>query len=371
MEIIHLILGKANPDRMNGVNKVVHEMATRQCASGENIEVWGITPHPIHDYPARNYTTRLFQSGRNAFSISDALKKEISAKKNGSIFHLHGGFIPQMYSAAMWMKKNKIPFIITPHGSYNTIALLRNRFIKYLYFLFFEQKILQAASSIHSLGQSEIDGLQMVFPNKKSVLIPYGLDELKAMVPWKKTGKFIVGYCGRLDLHTKGIVELMEGFGLLKQERLNAELWIIGDGKKEDMEKLIKIAIKMNLQHSIAFLGSRYGEEKNLLLQQLNVLAVPSRNEGLPTVVFEAASMGIPCLVTKATNTGDYIHQYMAGVVIEHTDPKEIHQGLVSLYETMQTATGLSNIRANARRMVKEAFDWTMILNRFHKLYEA
>ena len=49
MEIIHLILGKANPNRMNGVNKVVHELATTQVEKGISAEVWGITDNPVHD----------------------------------------------------------------------------------------------------------------------------------------------------------------------------------------------------------------------------------------------------------------------------------------------------------------------------------
>ena len=59
MEIIHLILGKANPERMNGVNKVVHEMATNQVQRGYLVQVWGITPKPVHDYPDRIFTTCL------------------------------------------------------------------------------------------------------------------------------------------------------------------------------------------------------------------------------------------------------------------------------------------------------------------------
>ena len=34
MEIIHIVLGKANPERMNGVNKVVFQLATKQAESG-------------------------------------------------------------------------------------------------------------------------------------------------------------------------------------------------------------------------------------------------------------------------------------------------------------------------------------------------
>ena len=43
MEIIHIVLGKANPDRMNGVNKVVYQLATKQADFGEKVAVWGIT----------------------------------------------------------------------------------------------------------------------------------------------------------------------------------------------------------------------------------------------------------------------------------------------------------------------------------------
>ena len=66
MEIIHLILGKANPDRMNGVNRAVHHLATSQAQNGMHVSVWGITPTPDSAYPdGRLYTTRLFRSRKS------------------------------------------------------------------------------------------------------------------------------------------------------------------------------------------------------------------------------------------------------------------------------------------------------------------
>jgi len=46
MRVIHVVLGKANPDRMNGVNQVVHHLATEQVERGDEVEVWGITADP-------------------------------------------------------------------------------------------------------------------------------------------------------------------------------------------------------------------------------------------------------------------------------------------------------------------------------------
>ena len=57
MKIIHLILGRANPNRMNGVNKVVHNLATVQSQKGYTIEVWGITSSYLKEdeFKDRNY----------------------------------------------------------------------------------------------------------------------------------------------------------------------------------------------------------------------------------------------------------------------------------------------------------------------------
>ena len=64
MDIIHIVLGKANPDRMNGVNKVVHQLATKQAASNRSVQVWGITEDLSHNYAERNFKTQLFKKSK-------------------------------------------------------------------------------------------------------------------------------------------------------------------------------------------------------------------------------------------------------------------------------------------------------------------
>jgi len=123
MEIIHLVLGKVNPERMNGVNKVVHELATRQKNAGQQVQVWCITHNPVHDYPERNFSTSLFKACRNPFAMSAALKYALMQLESDTVVHLHGGFIPVFYSIAKLLRARKMAVVLTPHGSYNTIAL--------------------------------------------------------------------------------------------------------------------------------------------------------------------------------------------------------------------------------------------------------
>ena len=113
MRIIHLILGKANPDRMNGVNKLVCEMVSTQHALGFDVRLWGITKSPIHNYPERNFRTELFQMTSNKLIIHTDIQKAIKALSPDTIFHLHGSFIPEFYHVGKLLTNRKIPFVYT------------------------------------------------------------------------------------------------------------------------------------------------------------------------------------------------------------------------------------------------------------------
>ena len=102
MEIIHIVLGKANPERMNGVNKVVFQLATKQIEFGEKVSVYGITKECTKNYEDRKFETRLFQKSINPFWIGKALKKEMLHKKGSAIFHIHGGWIPAFFTIALF-----------------------------------------------------------------------------------------------------------------------------------------------------------------------------------------------------------------------------------------------------------------------------
>ncbi|MCG8384731.1 MAG: hypothetical protein MJA30_04255, partial [Cytophagales bacterium] len=102
MKIIHIILGKANPDRMNGVNKVVNSLATAQAHLNYQAEVWGITHSLEKNYPGRNYTTRLFQAHKNKWRLDHKLIEAIQNVKD-AVFHIHGGFIPEFFHVARYL----------------------------------------------------------------------------------------------------------------------------------------------------------------------------------------------------------------------------------------------------------------------------
>ena len=117
MEIIHIVLGKANPNRMNGVNKVVFQLASEQAKKNKKVKVWGISDNKIKNYSPRIFETQLFLKSKNPFTISSELKKAIRNASNAT-FHLHGGWIPTLWAVAKYLKKLNKNKLIRPQRQY-------------------------------------------------------------------------------------------------------------------------------------------------------------------------------------------------------------------------------------------------------------
>lgn len=368
MEIIHIVLGKANPSRMNGVNKVVYQLATEQAMAGRKVSIWGITKSIEHNYGERLFDTRLFKAQRNPFTISSDLRKKLIEAKGHAIFHLHGGWIPTFFKVTQVLIRHQIPYVFTPHGAYNTVAMQRSKPMKKLYFHLFERNLLQGASTVHCIGQSEVCGLKSIFPKVTTQLTPYGFQvpEIKTV---QNTGseEFIIGFVGRIDVYTKGLDLLLSAFEQLSITHKNAKLWFVGDSPERS--KLEEEFEHRNLSDRVVFWGSKFGEDKDNLIRKMHVFVHPSRNEGLPTAVLEASAMQVPCLVTEATNIGQFVDQYKCGVTVHNDDASALAGGLAFLKEQWDQ-NKLIQMGANAVKMVRMEFNWKHIVTEFDRLYQ-
>jgi len=369
MEIVHIILGKANPNRTNGVNKVVNSLATYQTKKGVKISIWGITKNPIHDYPDRNYKTILFKETSKIF-LPKGIKEAIQTKDKSTVFHFHGGFLPQFILITRLILKQGLSYVFTPHGSYNTIAMKRSNWKKKMYISLFEKELVENAKALHFIGKSEIEGAEELFQFKNYYLVPNGqnTDEVEISIISKKENSFpIFGFCGRLDVETKGLDLLLKGFAeYLDNSGKKGELWLIRDGKEKEL--LVSLAQNLNITNQIKFLGSLYGKEKIEKMNQLDYFMLTSRNEGLPGVVLEASVLGVPCIVSKETNMGDYITQHQAGICLEQNT-------VATIAVAMQTASNwkrigkIKRISKNAKQMIENQFNWKTIVQNLEQLY--
>ncbi|PJJ08300.1 glycosyltransferase involved in cell wall biosynthesis [Flavobacterium sp. 1] len=365
MEIIHIVLGKANLERMNGVNKVVHQLTSKQTEFGEKVSVWGITDDLLNNYCDRNYETELFLKKNNPFAISKFLKESILSKKNKAIFHFHGGWIPVFYTLSKLLHQNNIPFVYTPHGAYNAVSMQKSSLKKKIYFSLFEKKLLENSTKIHCIGQSEIIGLKKIFKNKKSILLPYGYENNTAISIEKSNNpEIIFGFIGRLDIHTKGLDTLLEAFQNFQKKVPNSKLWIIGDSsEKVILEQQLK---DKSFAKNVILFGRKFGEEKNELLKKIDVFVQPSRNEELPLSVIEAASFGKPCIVTDATNISQLITKSQAGKTIYAQSGNLLEKAMFELFSCWKTPNAFIEMQYNAVKVICENYNWKQLISRFN-----
>lgn len=365
MEIIHVVLGKANPDRLNGVNKVVFNLATEQAKAGRAVQLWGITSNPVHDYNERIFRTKLFKAKRNPFWIDKQLRNEIKQNQH-AVFHLHGGWIPVFSSLAKLFKGLGIKYVLTPHGAYNNIAMEKSYFIKQIYYRLFEKQLLKGVHKVHAIGQSEVAGMQNLNPGAKSCLLPYGFQHTPHTQSAGKHSSFTIGYVGRLDVHTKGLDVLMEAFQIFQKKVPDSGLWIIGEGSgRLFLEKFIQDNKVVN----ITLWGKKFGKDKDDLIRKMHVFAHPSRNEGLPNAVLEAAALGVPSVVTKATNIAEYVTAFHAGIAIEHTQTAELVSAFEQLHEAYQKGEE-QLFSEGAQAMLTGVFEWSGLVSRYDELYQ-
>lgn len=360
-------MGKANPDRMNGVNKVVYQLATKQVQAGINVQVWGFTKDLTVNYAERNFATTLFVAPKVAFDLDPKFLEALgSLDRTTTVFHLHGGWVPPFFKAAKALKKAGIRYVITGHGAYNTIAMQRSQWKKHAYFQLCEKFLLKNAAAIHCIGASEVTGLKAFFPTNRTLLIPYGMEfNGPTPVPSKASGKFIFGFVGRLDYHTKGLDLMLEAFARHFRNDPSVVLWIIGDG--EGRASVTARMKELGITDNVILWGARFGEEKDTLLQQMSVFLHPSRNEGLPSAVLEAAAHGLPCIVTEATNVGEYVRRYKAGLVLPNENAGKL--GLAMAHCTRIRPCHLKQMGTNATQMVASQFNWSFIVQQFNQLY--
>lgn len=198
---------------------------------------------------------------------------------------------------------------------------------------------------------------------KKYTLIPAsGVDKKKYYkFTVNKNNKFFkILFVGRL-IKSKGIYDLFSIFQKLNIP--NKKLLIIG--KKDSFSpEGIEIAKLIKNKHNI-----RHIKESNNLEKYYNdsdILLFPSFSEGMPTVVMEAFSCGLPCFTYKVPGCDDIIKNNVTGFKVKLNSINT----MVKLIETeTRNKKNLKKISNNCINYSKK-FDREVIVKKVINLYE-
>jgi glycosyltransferase involved in cell wall biosynthesis len=366
MKIIHIVLGKANPERMNGVNRVVHALATEMARRKQDVEVWGITKTPDEKTVLRPYPLHLFEGNGRSFGLSPLLIEALDALPADVCLHFHGVLISQFVSIARHLRRRGIRWVVTPHGAYMPASLRRNRLVKTLFIHLCDRFLLRYAFAIHVITDAEKTAVERLVRGVPCITIANGYAgdatlSLPAVHGIYRKNRPVFGYMGRLDQVHKGLDILIAGFYQYIKKGGRGDLWLLGNGPHRDA--LERAVCAHNMESRVRFWDARYGDEKTTVLMNMDVFLHTSRWDVAPTAVLEAAAHGRPLVISPETGLGDAVVAAQSGFVLEHNDPADVAR-IMALCDTMMATNQLEKMGEQAQNMIRTTFNWTLVVDR-------
>lgn len=205
--------------------------------------------------------------------------------------------------------------------------------------------------------------LQAKVPGQKCFVLNNGfrLDQWKPRPPREPSPKFRIAMVGEISPR-KGTDRLP---GILRALREKGgfegcEFVMIGEGLSApefaaEMRQVLK-------EEPVTFLGRR--EDVPKLLQNMDLILVPSRQDPLPTVIVEAALSGVPAVGSRAGGIPEMIVEGKTGYL---ADSDEEYADAIILCREVSHWLALS---AGARKLAEERFDIVQLTKQLLGYYE-
>lgn len=278
------------------------------------------------------YKTRRF---RWLFLIIFGLMKNVS---KFDLIHAHYIF-PQGFLGFIYKILYNKKFILTIHGS-DYILLNRYNFLKF---------ILKNADVVLTVSNALKDGLRkFIIPDK--VRVVYNCIDVMGKEDKKEN---IITYIGSL-VKIKNVGYLVENF---KRERLDYELYIIGDGPERKF--LERIAKGCNNIHIIGFVKNPYE-----ILSKSKFFILPSRFEGFGIVLLEAMAFNVLPFANEVGGIPEIVRHNYNGILFREDEINYILRN-IHKYEFLRV-----KFVKNFRKTLKK-FSCKKFLKRIMRIYHA
>lgn len=293
MKILHI--AKIKNDKTNGVNVVVPQHIFWQARGNEVafINYNGIIIDGLEEYQLE-------------YNKSDVLQPVVSRMGGAPdlvIFHEVNNIDNiDVYKQVL---KNRVPYIIIPHGELTRQALKKKWLKKRIaYFLWFN-RFIKKSQAIQCLSKHEAENIK--FKQNKFVGTNGIVDSQVKKVTFN-TDRINFVYIGRLDSLHKGIDLMLQAFASKREllNSVNARLDIYGPDVGNRVAIIRDLIKEYDLGEFVCLHDPVLGEDKTKVLLDSDIFIQTSRFEGMPVGLLEAINMGLPAIYTDGTNLREF-----------------------------------------------------------------
>ncbi len=257
----------------------------------------------------------------------------------------------------------------------NEWAMRFRTYKKVPYWYVMERHTIRGAAWVHFVTEEEKRQAQAWVGDKKSKVIPIGLDSHEFSV-LPAGGEFrdshniprgipLLAFLGRIH-PIKGLDVLLRALIRVKAEVPNVILAIAGPDEDGYGDRLRGIAESLGLQGHVRWLGIMVGRAKYGFLLDADLFVLPSFSENFGLAAVEAMAVGCPVIVGSGVNIAPQVEAYDAGWVVS-TEPEALATAIVGALRNHERRQAM---RQAGRRLVSELYDGEAVARQMLKGYE-
>ncbi|MFN8791622.1 MAG: glycosyltransferase [Bdellovibrionales bacterium] len=140
------------------------------------------------------------------------------------------------------------------------------------------------------------------------------------------TNHVLIGNASALSPQ-KGYETLLQAAAILKTKTQDFSVLIAGDGGLRP--SLERLSLQLKLENHVHFVG--FLKDVPQFLKSLDILAVPSNNEGLGTIILDGLLAGCSVVASRVGGIPEIIHNHQTGLLIEPGDSQKLAEYLETL----------------------------------------
>ena len=229
------------------------------------------------------------------------------------------------------------------------------------------KSIVNQSNLLVAVSSRTKDSLLRNYKAKNVVTIPIGI-ETKIFSEELKY-KYDIIYLGRLAV-IKHIDDLINSIKIVKNEFPKVKVAIGGYG--DQMDNLMKLSEKLELQNNIEFLGRFDDSEKFNLLRVAKIFVLASEREGFSVSTLEAMFCGAVPIVAKPNydevfGCSDFVINNVTGLYFNNGSVDELGKKILYLLRNQEV---LYELKDNAKKMA-EKYRWESINERYEAILKT
>jgi glycosyltransferase involved in cell wall biosynthesis len=160
----------------------------------------------------------------------------------------------------------------------------------------------------------------------------------------------------------KGMKVLIEAIRLLKNRFPTLECLIIGDGE-EKLTLLARIR-ELELEHSVHMVGFR--QDIPALLTLLDVVVIPSLEEGIPQSLTQALAMERPVVASAVGGVPEVVKEGVTGLLVPPRNSAILSEKITMILNDPSSGARMGHV---GRQVIQERYSMETMLSQTEKVY--